>query len=908
MGQHSTKTMLAHGWSVLSFPNCKKVLSICHTNVFDESRIHCLAKAYREQEGGEGRGGSSLFLIHLIVVLVLTTILGLGFKKVLKILGRIQEQREIVLFWLIILLALTGSVKVRAENETNLLSEQDRELLIVAKNLMSWWSDFHQMTWTSLWHTVPFAVMCMIVGGLITIGYPAIRYGLYPLVRDLFGFLGSLINWIFSSFCCAAFCAGKPFVWIRVKSRKFWLNYWVGRRIERVQEMEPLEEIVIGSSRFKSDEQGMYLQFENVKIYLDNGVNDALMAASAPPYKRDVNEGVKETKISTSGFFKAQQMPKFQGLFEAGGIVIGHFSRINYKGRDCLLTAYHVLEYNKNADIMVTNNGVSFRLHDIPSRVACYSKSEELDFIILEIPTTIFSRLGLKVAKIASSCGLGTPVAVYQTKTSVTGERVNCYAMGCVSKDNRSWYFKHGASTVVGASGAAVLNSKMAIVGVHVEGGTGGCNYGVVPPVLRAMKESPQNDDIVGGDNMPRNWKNYDSDSDDDSIYDGEDEQMTKAQRKAEQRALEEEETRELVRAAIRRDLEARSEFKLRSWVDIMEEEEESENFETAYVPKFKGSSIPAPLGNRRESPWTCVECGVVQSHHAFNCIKCGMPMKPAAKAVDECKQAITTVKDGVDSSNLPYPCMVKIMEELTVLKERMEKFSEIENIFSRKSLSETSWFRAQGEAMDKMMKAMDSLKIEVLEVDKKLVNALEHKVVGPYDLVENPGQDMPPFLGVLTVDSAATGKPIKGLSVKTDTARIAESVAIVPVNRVKDSEKETKQKVAKAIKVQVPVVAGAFQPSVKRDVEAEIKKVVDEKSTAIATEARKNKAKLRRQKEKDMINGLKAFTPGITNKEARKVLASQKKKETVKVENMEVEQAPIENEQVPLNYPAPQA
>jgi len=925
---------LTHGWSSKSFIDCKNVLNVCHSDRFDASRIHCLAQAYksglisrRVAEIHQNFAAFSLVVCWLLIAIVFLT-------RMRKVISCLREHTTLPYVAIMTLLLWPLQVcKVEAvellENLSGIttpsdlhrdefhgkslvvLTDEDQKVLIVAKNIMSWWSEFHTMTWSSLWHTVPFAVMCIIIGGMITILYPALRYGLIPLFRDLVKGLFWILKKIMNSFCCVAFCAGSPFVWLRIKFRKFWLNYWIGRNIRTVEELVPLDEIIIGHSRFRSDESGMFLQHGSVKIYLDNAPQDALMVATAPVYSGNTyteSQGRKETNVSSSRYFKANEMPKFQGWFEVSGIVIGHFSRVDYENQDCLLTAFHVFEYNKNADILICHDNIKLRLSEIPVKVVSYSRSEDLDFMIMEMPSKVFSMLKLKVGKFAPSCGLGSPVSIYQFKDK-EGERIPCFTVGCVSKDIRSWYFKHGASTETGSSGAPILNSKMNIVGVHVEGGSNNFNYGVVPPVLRCKRESPQNDDIVSTEKRPRWATGYESDSDsgndDDDYYSDAEDTNERRANDAAQREEDEQARVERAQVLVQRERDTRREFKMRAWFEVVDENEQDEEevksddeetFVPASIPKYK-QRIPAPVSRRRESPWTCVQCGVTQAHHGFSCIKCGMPMVPAAVAADKAATAVTTVSQIVDEANLPSVCMLKILDELKEMKERMVKFEKIEAIFSKKSnYGSFSGFGKEcitEKSFKEMAKAIDGLKIDVLEMDKKLFNSMKHKNSDKNNKVKGD-----------TLTSVTTGEGLNVLKVPTLSGFHSDTkiVPINTVNRVKDSEKELKKasvpskvelkkskiiEKAQELAKENEVLKGALERDVKLQTIDEKDRIASEQASA----KRKLKAANRRAKEKERIAAIKSASPNLTTAQARAemVLKRVKETQTVTTDNVDL-------------------
>lgn len=675
------------------------------------------------------------------------------------------------------------------------------EQVVLIRKESQWWENWHTMSWSSLWHTVPFAIMCLIVGSMLMVLYPAVRYGVFPLVYSMFQCVNWLFNQLFKSYCWSVTCAGKPIVFVRKTIRRCWLNYWVCAKVTRAEEMVPLDEIVVAKSKFNSDENGMYLQTEGVKIYLDIGQDNLL--ATAPFLERDVKRGAnfntKETVVANSKYYKAEAIPAFQGWFEAGGIIIGYYSRIDYNGRDCLVTAFHVLEYNKMADIMICSNSAKLHFNSLEMKVVSYSKSDNLDYVLLEFPSKTFSILGLKIGKIAQTCGLGTPVSIYQMKR-VRDQAVNCFSTGCVQRDDRCWFFKHGASTTVGCSGAPIIDVRRRIVGIHVEGGDSTFNCGVVPPFFRT-KESPQNDDIVGGDDIPS-----DSDSEySDEGLDSEDEFGDKRNKKGRRATRREKRDFERERALIMQEEDNRASLKAKAWFEIVDqEEEEQQGFKPSSVRKYKHGPVTS-FGRKPESPWTCVNCCVTQEHHGTSCIKCGNPLIPASISCSKAKQAVATVAEMTQrGEGLPYPAMQNVSKQLESIVERLSKLEKIEAFFSN-GVDKVGYGNYSDKAIQDLTSSMQELKLHVLEIDAKMIGWFKNKP--PRNQVAskptNASVGKGTILGntkVETLQLPSLSKDSEGI-VDPNSRRRAE-IPVVPITRVKNSEKGSLQTATKEQKI----------------------------------------------------------------------------------------------------------
>lgn len=727
------------------------------------------------------------------------------------------------------------------------------EQVILVRKESQWWENWHTMSWSSLWHTVPFAIMCLIIGAMLMVIYPAIRYGLVPLVMMVFTGLGYIVKKLTSSYCWSVTCAGKPIVFVRKLARRCWLNYWVCAKVKAAEEMVPFDEIVIGKSKFKSDEQGMYLETEGVKIYLDIGQDN--MLATAPFLKRDDREealyNTKETIVTNSKYYKADCMPAFQGWFEVSGIVIGYYSRIDYNGRDCLLTAFHVLEYNKMADIMICTNSAKIHFNTLEMKIVSFSRSRDLDYVLMEFPSKTFSILGLKVGKIAQTCGLGTPVSVYQLK-NVRNQMIPCFSTGCVQKDARSWYFKHGASTTVGCSGAPVINVRRQIVGIHVEGGDSTFNCGVIPPFLR-VKESPQNDDVVSGDNIPE-------DDSDDEDYDEDEEssvdEFGDSRNKKGRRARRHERDLDAERALVMQEEDTRANLKAKAWFEIVEEEEELQGFRNSSVRKYKHAPVRAEF-YMPESPWTCTSCYVTQEHHGTTCIQCGNPLVPVVIRKHKAETAVQTVAQMKENGEgLPYPVMTNIEKQLEGIVERLSKLEKIETFFSN-CVDKVGFGYYSADAVAELTSGMRDLQMQVLEMDEKMVKWFKHKP--PRDQVQSIPTTATTKAGLILSNTAVETLALTNLEKDERGRAIPAShrtteIPVVAVTRVKDSEKRQPVQVSKEQKV--ASLKGqeklAYEQACTVNQEVADRLLEWNWKTKLENDKRKNKMIKRRQKKKE--------------------------------------------------------
>jgi len=248
------------------------------------------------------------------------------------------------------------------------------------------------------------------------------------------------------------------------------------------------------------------------KLKLRKRIDEESLLAADIYHPVDVkNKRGKEAAMPGSRVYEADEYPGFQGEFVAGGEIMGYFSRIHYEGKDCLLTAAHVLESNKLTDLAIAKGPVMFSLSDIrPVRIILYSPSDELDYLIMEMPTSVFSKLGLKVGKMSGKIRNTMPVSIYRR----VGDKVGV-ASGTLVRDRRTpWTFKHGCSTSPGISGAPVVAHGMKIVGIHLQYDRDlRVNIGMVPSHLysKLTKESVTNEDAYADEDLPVTEKKLDS-------------------------------------------------------------------------------------------------------------------------------------------------------------------------------------------------------------------------------------------------------------------------------------------------------------------------------------------------------------------------------------------------------------
>jgi len=528
--------------------------------------------------------------------------------------------------------------------------------------------------------------------------------------------------------CCVSFCesagvayccAIRPFVALRNSLRDCYFGVCVRAKV--YEGLEPNREeipmIIRHRSKFMSDEHGMFLQGGDTRIYLDTTQEQL---PSYIPFLARNQEERKETLVARSKFYKTEKLPDFQGQFLVDDTIIGHFSRIKFNGRDCYLTAYHVLDYNRNANVMIAKNDKKIVLSNVPVQILAFSPSSELDYLVMEVPSSTSSLLGLKIGKFTEHIGTGQPISVFQIK-----DKQACVTMGSISKSDKPWTVKYGASTLVGSSGAPLLDKRNGIVGVHVEGGIsdGQYNVGVVPPILRKRKETHQVND-VGSD-----W-DYEDYVDDES---GDDRETFE---EFQERLLEEE-----AENAYHTYVSARAEkreFTSSNWASQMDEFDEAvetmyedeerddfiQNYKVGRVRSDKPLRETPKRGYSKESPWTCSRCATLHLKHGSKCVKCGYALIPGTRFSERMakQQALETVKQIAPSAPIPDVPMRKIVQEVERDRDMYEFAAQANYTFSphmRRSDNETV-------GMYDLIECMKKLELQVLTIDKKLERVMK--------------------------------------------------------------------------------------------------------------------------------------------------------------------------------------
>lgn len=535
-----------------------------------------------------------------------------------------------------------GKSTIVSPNVSAIIAEVIKEELNVIKNATMDFVQKVEEPFVRISHSYLFRTTLAIIAILLLCKILQICYPIFLMIFRLLSLLFTPILWLLrflaDTFAKTTCYVSLATMWPIYKIRLWIYNYRLSNRIVVTHrdeyEMAPL----ISSSEIYTDTLGPYLKGPgNCKIYFQNSpmsTHDFLNLSSIPSAPTRIGGATKETVLANSKFRSIDSLPPFQGQFMVDGVVIGHFSRINYKGKDCIITAHHVLSYNQGSHIQLVNKNNSIDLCDIPCNLVAFSRDTHFDWVVYELPSAIFSRLGLKVGKIAKTLKRGAAIQIHQI---FEGEFV--YSMGIPFKhETLPWHMKYRASTIQGSSGAPILNVRQEIVGIHLEG-SDTINTGVVPAVFRdSRKESIGNDDLFAGDS---DYDKYSSEA-----------------------------TTALIHAmgyhAARLERQANYDvFSTRNWAKVMDDFDDNEDYEQRYIDIGY-----AATHGQKESPWTCSSCNLLHLEKRLDCSSCGAPLKNLKKQL---RAKLDSFNETSMGSQLPSIVLDQVTLRVKELMERLE-------------------------------------------------------------------------------------------------------------------------------------------------------------------------------------------------------------------------------------------
>lgn len=179
--------------------------------------------------------------------------------------------------------------------------------------------------------------------------------------------------------------------------------------------------------------------------------------------KRSEKEGACDG--SPVSAVKTGQEPKFVVVLQnAFGETKGLGSRIRIGKKDILLTSYHVLECSDELFIAKynVNENVGMRVALDPKwQKNFYCKDNEVDIVAIEVPSQVWSKLGVSIGSVKPATTTRRPICVYGASSS---KAFRCSSgMGNLV---HGFTGEHTASTTGGWSGSPIVSGGF-IIGVH---------------------------------------------------------------------------------------------------------------------------------------------------------------------------------------------------------------------------------------------------------------------------------------------------------------------------------------------------------------------------------------------------------------------------------------------------------
>lgn len=590
------------------------------------------------------------------------------------------------------------------------------------------------------------ATILLVVAGIFVVKliWPVLKlilyYTFWPIIV-----IGRLISRLG---CCMACCALSPFVALR----NWYIKYLKHRAASKYdEEMEVLESSGVLPlkrvyTRLQYDENGVYVAADEfTRVYIDDEADQIKAHLAKSPKRINGELATKETMIVKSVPRPTDKLPDFQGVFRIDDTVIGHFSCIRYMNEVCLLTAYHVLDYNRNSIVKVCKGNLEIELNQIRADILSCSVTEQLDYLVLRVPLPVLSKLQLKIGKTADRLAMGSGIAIYQIM-----DNKPVYTRAIPTRHEKPWHIKYPASTIVGSSGAPILDVHHRIVGIHVESSPDGLfNVGVVPPFLRKYgKESPTNTDVLASAEVFHevDLEEFYRTKYDFSEFDDQEEDFTymeyEPRSKDEVRLMTWAEQMAGYEKSINREQLEEYEFELTHGIDegagtahklyVLQQRVDNEERKNHMQQRIKGGRY------RKESPWSCSKCGLLHLKAGYNCKSCGYALRKALDNDNIAEVKKETAKATQESlkDSLPQEMIDKISK---VVMDHLVKRFNFESIVAE-SLNKDpcSWKKPvevrKAEAQELQLKAKDLPK--EVAVTKQLAQALDTKKVQPYTAV----------------------------------------------------------------------------------------------------------------------------------------------------------------------------
>lgn len=666
-----------------------------------------------------------------------------------------------------------------------------------------------------------FGALFLFVAGIsvVRMAWPIIYYVFcWPVIQ--------IVKFFYGKACCMVCLAAPPFIsarnwYIRRKKRLEMEKYDAGMEVLESSGEIPLKRIY---TKLQYDENGAYVAADDfTRVYLNDEVDQIKAHLIKAPKRINGDLNNKETMIVKSVPRTTDKLPDFQGVFKIDDTVIGHYSCIRYKEETCLLTAYHVLDYNRNSLIKVCKGKFEVELSQVRAEILACSVTEQLDFVVLRVPLALLSKLQLKIGKTADRLAMGSAIAIYQIM-----DNKPVYTRAIPTKHDKPWHIKYPASTIVGSSGAPILDIHQRIVGVHVESSPDGLfNVGVVPPFLRKYgKESPTNSDVLASAEA---FKEEDLEQYYREKYEFLDDEF------------EEDYT------YVEYVPKSKEELRLMGWAEQMDEHakyleakrnQEEFEFELShgmdegrgtdhklYVLRLKTESAKKNIqqrikGNRyrKESPWSCSKCGLLHLKAGYNCVHCGFALRKAYKDenIQEIRKDVEKSTQESLKGNLPPELVENIVKR--VLDDLTKRYN-FESIISE-SLNKNpcSWKKPvetrkqEGKALEEKAKNLPPK----VAITKQLAQALDTKKVQPYTTaVKTSSEDKNALLVAKSIRTGPFGCPAKdayATKVEKQDVQLDKSVkeTVVPDGAKRRTRHKKRENPAVPLNSKAPLRGGA--------------------------------------------------------------------------------------------------
>lgn len=228
--------------------------------------------------------------------------------------------------------------------------------------------------------------------------------------------------------------------------------YWNLRCSVEAIPKPTLKHIDVNPGKIKSDVNGLYSELfigdKEYRIRLEASVSQLLLHThqSLP---------VKEMAISTSKFNLQDKLPTGVVSLLVNGDPVGMGSRVVLGNKSYLLTAKHLQRALVGEQTYMCSNTKSWRINK-----CSFWASQDLDLMLVDIPETVWSLLGVK------SLSIGEAVPGDTVQLTGYSNGTLAFSVGTLLRAGNMFLLKHTSSTLPSWSGTPVI-VKNKIVAVH---------------------------------------------------------------------------------------------------------------------------------------------------------------------------------------------------------------------------------------------------------------------------------------------------------------------------------------------------------------------------------------------------------------------------------------------------------